>query len=81
MRKAITLRLDPALLAEVRSCAQIENRSMTNFIETAVKYRIAAIKSADTDPHVRPVPLTERARLPVADVLNRMPLAPESSNE
>lgn len=50
MRKAVTLRMDPALLAEVRKCAKLENRTMTNFIETAVKHRVAVVKASDPGP-------------------------------
>lgn len=40
MKTAITVRLDPALLAAVRQNAERENRSLTNFIETSLKEHI-----------------------------------------
>jgi hypothetical protein len=40
MKKAITVRLDPDLLEEVRLNAERENRTVTNFIATALKERI-----------------------------------------
>lgn len=45
MRKAVTLRLEPEVLAEARNCARTENRTLTNFIETLVKQRISALKN------------------------------------
>lgn len=49
MRKAVTLRLEPSVLAEARSCAHQENRTLTNFIETAVKWRIAELTGGDAE--------------------------------
>ena len=40
MKQAITIRLDPELLATARECAKQENRTLTNFLETALKQRI-----------------------------------------
>jgi hypothetical protein len=40
MKKAITVRLDPELLEEVRLKAEDENRTLTNFIATALKDRL-----------------------------------------
>jgi hypothetical protein len=37
MKTAITVRLNPSLLAAVRESAERENRSLTNFIETSLK--------------------------------------------
>ena len=42
MKKAVTFRFDPALLADVRRCAQQDNRSVTNFIETLLKAHVGA---------------------------------------
>jgi hypothetical protein len=36
----VTVRLNPDLLAEVRQSAAKDNRSLTNFIETALRERI-----------------------------------------
>lgn len=65
MRKAVTLRLDTDLLAAVRRYATMENRTLTNFIETAIKQRIAASAAGQTttitslafaDPPMQQVP-------------------------
>ena len=42
MKQPIALRIEVDLLNEVRRCAAEENRTLTNFIETALKARIAA---------------------------------------
>ena len=42
MKQPITIRLDPELLAAARVCAKQENRSLTNFLETALKERLKA---------------------------------------
>jgi hypothetical protein len=39
-KTAVTVRLNPDLLAEVRQSAERDNRSLTNFIETALRERI-----------------------------------------
>ena len=41
MRKTITMRFDPDLLAKARLQAARENRTLTNFIETVVRQRVA----------------------------------------
>lgn len=40
MKKPITVRVEPELLAEARRCAIQENRTLTNFIETVLRRRI-----------------------------------------
>jgi hypothetical protein len=40
LKTAVTVRLNPDLLAEVRRSAARDNRSLTNFIETALRERI-----------------------------------------
>jgi hypothetical protein len=40
-KKPITVRMDPALLEQVRMGAARDNRSVTNFIETALRQRLA----------------------------------------
>jgi hypothetical protein len=40
LKKPVTVRLNPDLLAEVRQSAARDNRSLTNFIETALRERI-----------------------------------------
>jgi len=42
MKQPITIRLDPELLATARMCAKEENRTLTNFLETALKERFDA---------------------------------------
>ena len=45
MKTAITVRVDAALLIEARRCARLENRTLTNFIETLLQRRIAELTS------------------------------------
>ena len=59
MKKTITLRLDTELVAATRRCAVLENRTLTNFIETLLKLRIetpsdgpSALLPAETGPTV-----------------------------
>jgi hypothetical protein len=40
MKQPLTLRIEPDLLDATRWCAAKENRSLTNFVETALKARI-----------------------------------------
>jgi hypothetical protein len=40
LKTPVTVRLNPDLLAEVRESAARDNRSLTNFIETALRERI-----------------------------------------
>jgi hypothetical protein len=42
MKQPITIRLDPELLANARMRAKEENRTLTNFLETALKERFKA---------------------------------------
>lgn len=51
MKTAITVRLNPSLLAAVRESAERENRSLTNFIETSLKehLRISQPSSPTTE--------------------------------
>ena len=42
MKQAITVRIDPELLAIARACAKSENRTLTNFLETALKERVGS---------------------------------------
>ena len=43
MKTAITVRIDAALLIEARRCARMENRTLTNFIETLLQRRVAEL--------------------------------------
>jgi hypothetical protein len=45
MKQAITVRIAPELLAAARECAKAENRTLTNFLETALKERVTAAVS------------------------------------
>jgi hypothetical protein len=47
MKQPITFRLEPSLLAEAREQALRENRSLTNYIETALKRYMASVCSQD----------------------------------
>lgn len=53
MKQAITVRIDPDLLASARECAKQENRTLTNFLETALKERVEASGSSQM-PKRRP---------------------------
>jgi hypothetical protein len=44
-KTAVTVRLQPDLLAQVRESAARDNRSLTNFIETALRERIGAVSA------------------------------------
>ena len=43
MKTAITVRVDNALLVEARRCARLENRTLTNFIETLLQLRVTEL--------------------------------------
>lgn len=43
LKTPVTVRLNPDLLAEVRQSAARDNRSLTNFIETALRERINGV--------------------------------------
>jgi hypothetical protein len=45
MKTAITVRVDAALLIEARRCARLENRTLTNFIETLLQRRVIELAS------------------------------------
>jgi predicted transcriptional regulator len=40
MKKAVTFRFDPDLLERARRSAQADNRTLTNFVETALKAQV-----------------------------------------
>lgn len=42
VKQPLALRIEAGLLAAVRRCASEENRSLTNFIETVLKARVAS---------------------------------------
>lgn len=43
MKTAITVRVDAALLIEAKRCARLENRTLTNFIETLLQRRVTEL--------------------------------------
>jgi hypothetical protein len=45
LKTAITVRVDASLLVEARRCAQLENRTLTNFVETLLQRRVAELFS------------------------------------
>ncbi|MBK8399101.1 MAG: CopG family transcriptional regulator [Leptospiraceae bacterium] len=47
MTKVITMRIDESLLKQFMSFAKLENRSLSNFIETATKKYINEIELTD----------------------------------
>jgi hypothetical protein len=40
MKKPVTFRMDPALLAKARRAARAANRTLTNFVETLLKMEV-----------------------------------------
>ena len=46
LKTPVTVRLNPDLLADVRESAARDNRSLTNFIETALRERIVSSNRA-----------------------------------
>jgi len=48
MKQPITIRLDPELLATARMKAKEENRTLTNFLETALKERLDGHRTSRT---------------------------------
>ena len=50
MRKPITMRFDLDLLSQARLQAARENRTLTNFIETVVRQRMADVSLVDDPP-------------------------------
>jgi hypothetical protein len=55
LKTPVTVRLCPDLLAEVRQSAARDNRSLTNFIETALRERINAVPRSPYDSGSVPV--------------------------
>ena len=69
MSKTVTLRLDDATYAFFRDCAQADNRTLSNMIETAAKRQLEA---AYIDPEeqrgiLRDAPLLRRIRAGARD--------------
>jgi hypothetical protein len=47
LKKLVTFRFDPDLLANVRHRAQLENRTLTNFVETVLKKAVEGQSSKE----------------------------------
>ncbi len=45
MKHPITLRVDSDLLLAAKRCARVENRTLTNFVETVLRQHIATADS------------------------------------
>jgi hypothetical protein len=45
VKKPITLRIDPELLEQIKRNAARDNRSVTNFIETALRQQLSGSRS------------------------------------
>jgi hypothetical protein len=48
LKKLVSFRLDPDLLARARTTARRENRTLTNFVETVLKTAIDGASPAQT---------------------------------
>lgn len=73
MPKTVTLRLDDATYAFFRDCAQADNRTLSNMIETAAKRQL---ESVYIDPEeereiLRDAPLMRRIRAGTRDAKGR----------
>lgn len=55
LKTPVTVRLNPDLLAKVRQSAARDNRSLTNFIETALRERIGGLARGLGAPESVPV--------------------------
>jgi hypothetical protein len=62
MKQAITIRIDPDLLATARVRAREENRTLTNFLETALKHVIDPPSISPRSSLISPDQHTERTR-------------------
>ncbi len=51
MKQPITIRLDPEILAAARARAKEENRTLTNFLETALKEHFHSLGNPNTNPN------------------------------
>jgi hypothetical protein len=59
LKKLVTFRIDPDLLARARMTANRENRTLTNFFETVLKKAVEGAPSADEQ--TPPTPSGDRA--------------------
>ncbi|MCJ2122444.1 YlcI/YnfO family protein [Methylobacterium sp. J-077] len=51
MKKPLAIRIDAELLAATRDFARRDNRTLTNFIETALRRRIEEMMGPAPDPN------------------------------
>jgi len=73
MAKTVTLRLDDATYAFFRDCAQADNRTLSNMIETAAKRHLERV-SVDPEERreiLRDAPLLRRIRAGARDAKSR----------
>jgi predicted transcriptional regulator len=73
MAKTVTLRLDDATYAFFRDCAQADNRTLSNMIETAAKRHLERV-SVDPEEQraiLRDAPLVRRIRAGARDAKSR----------
>ena len=61
MKTAITVRIEAVLLSEARRCARLENRTLTNFIETLLQRRVAELAAVPDGAGVK-TPAKDRAQ-------------------
>ncbi|WP_267358568.1 MULTISPECIES: hypothetical protein [unclassified Methylobacterium] len=52
MKKPLAIRIDADLLAATRDCARRDNRTLTNFIETALRRRVEEMGGSGAEPSV-----------------------------
>lgn len=73
MPKTVTLRLDDATYAFFRDCAQADNRTLSNMIETAAKRHLesAYIGAEEERGILRDAPLMRRIRAGTRDAKAR----------
>ncbi|THD83256.1 MAG: hypothetical protein E7812_00210 [Phenylobacterium sp.] len=50
LKKLVTFRFDPELLKRIRSAAEAENRTLTNFVETTLKRALLLDEAAGGPP-------------------------------
>lgn len=73
MPKTVTLRLDDATYAFFRDCAQADNRTLSNMIETAAKRHLesAYVEPGEERGILRDAPLMRRIRAGTRDAKTR----------
>lgn len=73
MAKTVTLRLDDATYAFFRDCAQADNRTLSNLIETAARRHLerAYLDPEEEKAILRDAPLMRRIRAGIRDARAR----------